>query len=302
MKDFADKTAFVTGGASGIGLGIATALLEAGARVVIADIEPAHLVEAKTILGGDGGAARFIRLDVRDREAMRRAAQETAREFGPVHILCNNAGTGLSVPIEDAGYEDWDLILSVNLGGTINGIVTFLPGMKAHGRGGHIVNTSSMAGIIPCPSWAGLYSTTKFAIRGLSESLRLSLAPFNIGVSTLCPGMVDTRIMTAERRLRPQRHGPGPDDWPEEMKFAMKPREVGERVLEGIRKQRAFIFTHGYFREEVAALFEEILEEFPPSSEPCAEEKVVEDARRRDIAERKAAIASWLAGTRGGRQ
>lgn len=302
MKDFANKTAFITGGASGIGLGIATALLEVGARVVIADIEAAHLVEAKAILGDHDGVTRFIRLDVRDREAMQYAAQETIREFGPVHILCNNAGTGLSVPIEDAGYEDWDLILSINLGGTINGIVTFLPGMKAHGEGGHIVNTSSMAGIIPCPSWAGLYSTTKFAIRGLSETLRLSLAPFNIGVSTLCPGMVDTRIMTAERRLCPQRRGPSTGDWPPEMKFAMKPREVGERVLEGIRKQLAFIFTHGYFREEVAGLFEDILGEFPTSSGPCAEEKAVEDARRLDMAARKAMIANRLVGARGGGQ
>lgn len=295
MQDFANKTAVITGGASGIGLGIATALLEAGARVVIADIETAHLAEAKAMLAAHGGAAHFIRLDVRDREAMQRAAQETAQVFGHVHLLCNNAGTGLSVPIEDAGYEDWDLILAINLGGTINGIVTFLPGMKTHGEGGHIVNTSSMAGIIPCPSWAGLYSTTKFAVRGLSETLRLSLAPFDIGVSTLCPGMVDTRIMTAERRLRPGRRSPGTDEWPERMEFAMKPREVGERVLEGIRKQSAFIFTHGYFREEVTELFEEILGEFPASSEPCAEEKAVEDARRRDIAERKALIAKRVA-------
>ncbi len=295
MKDFANKTAFITGGASGIGLGIATALLEAGAQVVIADIEAAHLAEAKAILAGHGGAAHFIPLDVRNREAMHRAARETAQVFGHVHILCNNAGTGLAVPIEAAGYEDWDLILSVNLGGTINGIVTFLPGMKAHGEGGHIVNTSSMAGIIPCPSYAGLYSTTKFAVRGLSETLRLSLAPFNIAVSTLCPGMVDTRIMTAERRLRPEGHSPGTDEWPETMEFAMKPREVGERVLEGIRRRSAFIFTHGYFREEVAELFAEILAQFPPSAEPCAEEKAVEDARRRDIAKRKAMLANSAA-------
>ena len=291
MKDFANKTAFITGGASGIGLGIAMALLDARARVVIADIEQAHLAEAKAVLAHHDEAVHFIRLDVRDREAMRCAAQETAQVFGNVHILCNNAGTGLSVPIEEAGYEDWDLILSVNLGGVINGVVTFLPGMKAHGEGGHIVNTSSMAGIIPCPSWAGLYSTTKFAIRGLSETLRLSLAPWKIGVSTLCPGMVDTRIMTAERRLRPERRGPGADEWPETMEFAMKPRDVGERVLDGIRNQSAFIFTHGYFREEVAELFEEILGDFPPPSDPCAEEKAVEDARRRDIAERKAVVA-----------
>jgi len=295
MKDFEHKTAFITGGASGIGLGIATALLEARAKVVIADIEQAHLDEAKALLAGHVGAVHFIRLDVRDREAMRSAAEETSQVFGNVHILCNNAGTGLSVPIEDAGYDDWDLIFSVNLGGTINGIVTFLPGMKTHGEGGHIVNTSSMAGIIPCPSWAGLYSSTKFAIRGISEALRLSLAPFNIGVSTLCPGVVDTRIMMAERRLRPERCGAVADEWPEKMEFAMKPREVGSRVLDGIRNQRAFVFTHGHFRDEVAGLFNEILDDFPPASAPCAEEKAVEDGRRRDIAERKALIANLRA-------
>ena len=150
MREFAGRTAVVTGGASGIGLGMVQAFLERGMQVVMADLLQDHLDEAAELLRGDNRILQ-IRIDVTDRAAMAAAAEETARVFGPVHILCNNVGVSQRNPIDEASYEDWDYVIGVNIGGTVNGLVSFLPGMKAHGQGGHVVNTSSMAGMIPVP-------------------------------------------------------------------------------------------------------------------------------------------------------
>ena len=189
MKDLQDRVAFITGGASGIGFGMARAFLRAGMRVFIADVSPANLEDAARQLEGvPPGAYRLLQLDVTDRAAMARAAEEVERAFGHLHVLCNNAGIGMAPPVHSAQYADWDRMLGINLGGVVNGIVTFLPRLRAHGEGGHIVNTASMAGIIPLPDPGTLYTTSKFAVRGLSESLRLALTADRIGVSVLCPG------------------------------------------------------------------------------------------------------------------
>ncbi len=195
MKEFSGRTAFITGGASGIGFGMAQAFLERGMQVVIADLLQDHLDEARELLRGDN-RVHMIRLDVTDRPAMAAAAAETKRIFGNVHVLCNNVGVSQRNPIDEASYEDWDYVIDVNLGGTVNGLVSFLADMKAHGEGGHVVNTSSMAGMIPVPAFAGIYATTKFAVRGMTDALRLALGPYKIGASVLCPGMVRTRAMT----------------------------------------------------------------------------------------------------------
>src|SRR5262245_61164297 len=192
MKEVKDKVAFITGGASGIGLAMAKVFVREGMNVVIADIRRDHLDEAIASFDG-AGAVHAIELDVSDREAMSRAAGETERVFGKVHVLCNNAGIGLGGPLKLATYDDWDWIMNVNLWGVINGVQTFLPRILAHGEGGHIVTTSSMSGFLPTFG-AGLYITTKFAVVGLSEALRTELAGDNIGVSVLCPGPVQTNI------------------------------------------------------------------------------------------------------------
>lgn len=297
MKQVEGKVAFITGGASGIGFGIAQAFLRAGMKVIVADILQERLDEAARVLAqGTNRDFRIIKVDVTDRAMMAGAAAEAERVFGKVHVLCNNAGVYGNLPIENASYADWDWVLGVNLGGVINGVVSFLPGMIAHGEGGHIVNTSSMAGIIPLPSAGGLYSTSKFAVRGLTESLRLALGVHNIGVSVLCPGMTRTRIMEAERHRRGQgaetAAALGRDEWQStfDMGGGMDPLELGERVLLGIQRNDAYILPHGEFKEEVQGLFDEIISGFPEGQEIDLVRLKFEEVRRQMTAEAKTAI------------
>ena len=267
MKDVDGKVAFITGGASGIGLGMAKVFLRAGMRVVIADIRRDH-IEAALMEIGDA-PVHVIQLDVTDRAGFARAADETEKVFGPVDILCNNAGINMFAPMEQCTFQDWDWILGVNLGGVVNGVQTFLPRMIARNKGGQIVNTASMASFISGPG-AGIYTTSKFAVRGMSECLRWSLAPRNIGVSVLCPGLVNTLIHESERS-RPAHLATdtGPIDQafmkklPEMHKSGMDPVEVGEKVLEGVRRNDLYIFPHPEFREELSEIFNEVLAAIP---------------------------------------
>src|SRR5262249_19163762 len=145
-----------------------------------------------------------IRLDVSDRAAMAAAAEETQRVFGKVHILVNNAGVGIEGPFRSATYADWDFGLGVNLGGVINGLQTFLPGMRGHKEGGHVVNTASLAALITMPSTMTIYVASKAAVLALSEAIRAELAEDNIGVTVLCPGPVQSKIHELIRN-RPER-------------------------------------------------------------------------------------------------
>ncbi|BBC72550.1 SDR family oxidoreductase [Altererythrobacter sp. B11] len=294
MREFRGKTAFITGGGSGIGLGMARALLGRGMNVVVADLLESHLQEARAALSGTN-RLHCIRLDVSDRAAMREAARETERMFGNVHVLANNVGVSQRNPIDEAGYEDWDYVLGVNIGGTVAGLVEFLPGMKAHGEGGHVVNTSSMAGMIPVPAFAGVYAASKFAVRGLSDSLRLALAPHGIGVSVLCPGMVKTRAMTAGDLYRQAHEGDAADERRETIEGGMDPFELGETVAEAIAHNRPYIFPHGEFREEVASYFNDMLAAFPTDFELDERRAASEERRARMTAEAKA-MADALGG------
>jgi len=268
MDDFKGKTAFVTGGAGGIGLGIAKAFLGAGMRVVIADISDKHLDEVREAYQGDDNV-HIIKLDVTDRAAMAAAAEETVERFGKVHVLVNNAGVGVLGPIELAGYDDWDWSMGVNLGGVFNGIHEFLPKLLEHGEGGQIVSTASKAALIPIPN-CSFYCAAKAALVGLSESLRGELGPKGIGVSVFCPGPVRSNIQEVGE-LRP-------DEFKGDSGFAefeqnmgaressplwMSKEEVGERVLQGIRENRLFILTHPEFKEGLKERFDYILDEFP---------------------------------------
>jgi NAD(P)-dependent dehydrogenase (short-subunit alcohol dehydrogenase family) len=288
LRDFAGKTAFITGGASGIGLGMAHAFLMRGMKVVIGDLLQAHLDEARGLLGASN-RLHCIRLDVSDRSAMHEAAREIANVFGNVHVLCNNVGVSQRNPIDEASYADWDYVLKVNLGGTVNGLVEFLPGMKAHGEGGHVVNTSSMAGMIPVPAFAGIYATSKFAVRGMSDALRLALAPYGIGVSVLCPGLVRTRAMTAGdlyRQAHDNHVGDGAIRDP--VDGGMDPLELGDIVARAIEHNEPYIFPHGEFREEVAAYFDEMLRAFPTEFELDDRRRASEERRAKMTADAKA--------------
>ena len=251
MEQVLGKTAFVTGGASGIGLGMVRAFVKAGMNVVIADIRQDHLDQAIKSLDADERVLA-LRLDVTDRAAFARAADAAERRFGKIHVLCNNAGIGLAGPAKLATYDDWDWVLGVNLGGVVNGVVTILPRILKHGEGGHIVNTSSMSGIMPNPGTIQ-YTAAKAAVVAISEVLRTELAAENVGVSAFCPGPVQTNIAksgetrpaalasTGYAEADKRRQANSSDHlW-------MDPVKVGELVLDGIRNNRLYIFTHSEF-------------------------------------------------------
>ncbi len=292
MRDLSGKVAFITGGASGVGFGMAQAFCGAGMSVVIADVRQDHLDEAMKSFAG--ARVHPLRVDVTDRKAMARAADEAERVFGKVHIVCNNAGINLFNDIGSASYDDWDWILGVNLGGVVNGIQTFVPRIKAHGEGGHIVNTASMASFV-ASGIAGIYCTSKFAVRGLSEALRWSLLPHGIGVSVLCPGLVKSTIYESEK-IRPAGLSAGavPTD-PQFLaglaqvhEFGMTPEEIGGKVLRAIERNDFYIFSHPEFKDELRGLFDEILAALP--DEPVPPRRLAfEEGRRERNAKARAA-------------
>jgi NAD(P)-dependent dehydrogenase (short-subunit alcohol dehydrogenase family) len=256
MQDLPGKTAFVTGGASGIGLGIAKALLGAGMNVVIADIRDDHLAAATEELGSPEHVLA-LKLDVTDRAAYARAADAAEARFRKIHILCNNAGVAVVGPTELATFADWDWVMGVNLGGTINGIVTVLPRIKRHGEGGHIVNTASMSGLMPHPG-ATLYGTSKGAVVHMIECMRAELEPQGIICSAFCPGAVQSNIAESGKTRPADLADTGYAEADKRRQqnsnlfhlFSTK-EAIGERVLQGILNDELYILTHSEFRQGV---------------------------------------------------
>lgn len=280
MKDVQGKVAFITGGASGIGLGIAGAFVDAGMRVVVADMRQDHIEAAMVGLERSGRPDRVhaIRLDVTDRAALAAAAAETERIFGKVHVLVNNAGVGIQGPFGEATYEDWDFGLAVNLGGVVNGIQTFLPRIRAHGEGGHVVNTASLAALVALgmPASMTMYVTAKAAVVALSESIRTELGQEGIGVSVLCPGPIKTNIHEVAKN-HPARY-PGGEGFRKAEQMVgqrtasgprfdapgwMEPAEVGAMVLKAVRNDEPYIITHGEWRPMFLARQEAMLAAMP---------------------------------------
>ena len=288
MRDTKGRVAFITGGASGIGLGIAAACLDAGMSVAIADVRDDHLATAVKELGAAPGTLHAMRLDVTDREAMDRAAAEVVRVFGKVHVVCNNAGIGLLGSVKDASFDDWDWMLAVNLNGVFNGVHAFLPHLRAHAEGGHILSTASMGGLMVGNN-AGVYSACKFGVVTMMQCLREDLADENIGVSVLCPAAVRTNIYQHES-MRPKAYAhSGYDVSPEGrtqmetrikgmLSIGMDPREVGRRVLQGIRDNALYIFTHR-MDEVIRERRDAILASLP--DEPVNQERLAMDMRLR---------------------
>ena len=198
MEQLVGKTAFITGGANGIGFALARAFVNEGMHVAIVDVDAAALVEAQQILAGSNVKVVALQLDVTDRDQFAAVADEVEAKLGPVHVVCNNAGVYRGGSMENVTYADWDWVMGVNVGGVINGLQTWLQKIKSHGQGGHIVNTASMAGVLTSAG-LGVYNASKFAVVGLSEALRADLEGHDIGVSVLCPGMVRTKILESER-------------------------------------------------------------------------------------------------------
>jgi NAD(P)-dependent dehydrogenase (short-subunit alcohol dehydrogenase family) len=276
MQHVEGKTAFITGGASGIGLGMAKAFTAAGMNCVLADLRDDHIDQAQAWFDEAGLKAQvhLLKLDVTDRAAYAAAADEAERVFGKVHVLCNNAGIGISSEVSKASYEDWDWGVDVNLNGVFNGVHVMLPRIRAHGEGGHIVNTASMGGVLQF-SRSGVYVTTKFAVVGLSEALRFELMDEPIGVSAFCPGGVRTNIREWEKtrpvRFATEASAAAPPAPPRGFNFSeetmavlnqmsWQPEEVGEMVLNGIKTDALYIFTSPEFRPSIVERFEAMLE------------------------------------------
>ncbi len=200
MKDVEGKVAFITGGDSGIGLGIARAFTDAGMKVVITYRTKSHLDEAMGYLKGAGDRVHAVNLDVTDRAGFEKAAVETIDKFKKVHVVVNNAGVGVVGGLSTATYDDWDWGMGVNTNGVFNGIRTFLPRIQSHNEGGAVVATSSLAGLLGHAP-AGVYTASKFAVVGMMEALRFEMAAThpNIGVSVFCPGIVNTNIGKSAR-------------------------------------------------------------------------------------------------------
>ena len=243
IQQFDGRTAFITGGAAGIGLGIARALAKEGARLALVDVDQAGLDAAKAELSELTAVEAHV-LDVRDRDRYREVADEVEAKLGAVSLLFNNAGVAGGEPTTEMTYETWDWMVGVNLFGVVNGIQTFMPRMLARGGDSHIVNTASGAGLVVIGAGV-MYTATKFAVVGMSEALRHGLAKHDIGVSVLCPGYVDTDIFVHSQALSPRSSGRKRDDHPHSSALAngVSPDDVGIMVLEAIKENRLYIYT-----------------------------------------------------------
>lgn len=249
--DISGKTAIVTGAASGIGLGIATALAEAGGNVVMADIQKDAVEEAAHRLSGTNKRVMPVRIDVTQEQTVVDALAEAERNFGKLHIACNNAGVPMhGSSLVDVPRPDWDFVIAVNMWGVIHGIRHFVPAILKHGEEGHIVNTASVAGFQNRRGTGqGPYSMTKYAVLSLSEALEHELDGSNVGVSVLCPGPINTNIARGARN-RPDHMG-GPLARPSDesvlaerlAQAGLDPKTVGERVVDAIRTKTFYAFV-----------------------------------------------------------
>ncbi len=270
MKDFAGKVAVITGGASGIGRGIAEWCVRAGVKVVLADIEEEALSKAGEELKARGGDVVCVRTDVSKRDDVEALARQAFDAFGAVHLLFNNAGVAAGGAPWEATWNDWEWVLGVNLWGVIHGVKVFTPLMMAQNTECHIVNTSSGAGLV-AGGFSAPYSASKHAVVALSESLYFTLQQRKslVKVSVLCPGLVHTDIAHTERH-RPAELGNEPVALSPEMQAgraafealvakATPPAEVAEMVFEAIRKEQFYILTHAEWMEVVRLRTEKLL-------------------------------------------
>jgi NAD(P)-dependent dehydrogenase (short-subunit alcohol dehydrogenase family) len=269
MRALAGKTAVVTGGASGIGLALGQAFAHAGMKVMLADIEADALAVGLENLRDYAPNVRGVICDVADPLSVERAAEASYEAFGNVHVICNNAGVAGGSGIDNISLETWRWVLDVNLMGVVHGIRTFLPHIRAHGEGGHIVNTASMAGIVNGFRFSP-YAASKFAVVTMSEGLAMELKPLGIGVSVLCPNYVDTRISESGRN-RPQRYGAAQTPDPasaagvfaarsaELARAGLDPSDVAVRTITAIREDELYVFTHPETRPQVEERFAAVL-------------------------------------------
>lgn len=287
MDDWSGRVAFITGGVSGLGLGIAKACSDAGMRLALSYRNEDYRAQAAAWFAANGREEPlWVRLDVMDRAGWAAAADAVEAHFGEVHVLINNAGVSVFGDTAEASHADYDWIMGVNFGGVVNGIVAFLPKLKAASGRRHVTNIASMAAYLSGPQ-AGIYTASKFAVRGLTESLRYNLVPLGIGCSLVCPALIATNAWDSAFR-RPDAFGEsgfGAVDKDELTKFGsvfsagMDPHEAGRRIVAGMQANQGLIFTHPEFAEDFKAIYAESLAALPDEAAP-PERLEVERLRR----------------------
>ncbi|MEQ1887734.1 MAG: SDR family NAD(P)-dependent oxidoreductase [Alphaproteobacteria bacterium] len=263
MRDVAGKVAFITGAASGMGLGMAKAFTRAGMKVMMADIDAKRLQAAAADLKAKGADVDTLQCDITIEDQVFAAAAATVKRFGRVNVLCNNAGVSVGGLSEELSQKDWDWVVAVNQTAVVYALRAFLPLMKANGESGHVMSTSSMAGLVNAgPGW-GAYNASKHAVVGMMEVLYSELKDSPIGVSLLCPGAVNTNILDAPKH-RPDHFGAG-EDRPislnpigETLQNGLDPDVVGELVLSAILENQFYIFTDPGMERQIERLFDRL--------------------------------------------
>jgi NAD(P)-dependent dehydrogenase (short-subunit alcohol dehydrogenase family) len=282
MTAVAGKVAFITGGGSGVGFGQASIFAGAGCKVAIADIRKDHLDEAMAYLSGKGHVVMPVYLDITDRDAYARAADDVESTLGPVQLLFNTAGVSIFGPLQNATFEDWEWQLNVNLWGTINGIKTFLPRMLERDHDCHIINTASMSAFVSLPG-TGIYCTTKMAMRGVSECLSMDLKDSKVRVSMLCPGAVNTNIheavLTRPKHLeKTGYYGADPaafDRLKKIIEVGMQPETLARYVLSGVEDNELYILPYPEFRTPLNEIHTRVMDALAnPEDDPEYEERV----------------------------
>lgn len=272
MTDVAGRVAFITGGANGIGLGIARALAKAGAKIALVDLDETALKAAENELSKITSV--FIaKLDVRDREAYAQVASDVEAKLGNVSILVNNAGVIGAVPLEKLNYELWDWGIDINFNGVFNGVRTFVPGMIERKDGGHVINTASGAGLVAGLSGV-LYHAAKFGVVGMTEAMNHELSEHNIGVTLLCPGPVATDIIERTSAQQPEiaikmsseQRNEAVEKYKAAKKFiqqGVSPDAVGEMVLKAVQKEQFYLHTCAMGKDLFAARHKAIMDAIP---------------------------------------
>ena len=270
MIDLKGKTAFITGAASGMGLGIAKACAREGMNIVIADFRQSAIDEALVWFKDHGFPAHGIHLDVSDREGYVKAADEAEAVFGKIHVLVNNAGIGNIEPKMLTGEYDWkqiDTVIDINFKGILNGIFIILPRIMKHGEGGYVVSTASMSGLFPVKRFP-MYDSIKMGVITLMEELAMELEGTNVGAAAFCPGPYTTNLGVSSNevvKFEPPKDKDGnPIDF---SKLSRDPEDAGERVVRGIKRGDIFILTHSDFKPAWELRMNAICRAFPDEPE-----------------------------------
>lgn len=264
MDTLTGRVAVITGGGSGIGAAMAHAFAREGMRIVLADIEDAPMQRVAASIQGD---VLTVKTDTSKLEDVQALAERAFAHFGAVHVVCNNAGVGSFGLVQDTSHRDWEWLINVNLWGVVHGVEVFVPRLIAQGAGGHIVNTASMAGLVPMVG-LGAYVATKYAVVGLTETLQRELRAHRIGVSVLCPMIVNTNINSSDRNRPAALRNPGalvpaanaastppPGDM---AGGVIEAPEVAERVLAAIKGNHLYVLTHKASRDIIRHRFERL--------------------------------------------